>query len=643
MKIPALLKAKNGNVISLLKKEEVHQIGADAIRMYDEDMADPRYARKKKNWEKGQKLVMQEIETKDTPFKNAANVKYPLLTTASIQFNSRAYPEIVKGHSVVKPKIIGEFPQPNEEQMSKIQRAEKVCEFINWQLFNEITEWEEGTDRLMLQLPLYGSMFRCTYYSAEKKRIVSELYTPEEIVLPYKAPSLMDSPRLTKAFTLYPRQVRERIASGRYAEFDEFEDEDNEKPEDFIEQYTWLDLDDDKIKEPYIVTVHKDTSKCLRISPNYRLEDVKSEVENGPIVRIKALKYFVKYVFIPASDGSIYDLGFFDLLYPINEVINSTTNRLLDAGTLANSQTGIISASLGLRKKGPLKLKQGEFITVPATGQDIKNQIYHIPWNQPSPVLFQLLDFMVNAGRDIANLKEVLEGTQEMEQTATTTMALIEQGLKVFSAIFKRIHRSLSEELQIIRFWNHMMRAPQYSKVVDSSKFPVSQEDFANDELDFIPVSDPSVVTDSQKMAKVQFMMQFMNDPYINQMELRKEIWEGANMDGFERLRADTDPMMKQLQEQLQKAQQIIQQLQEANKDLEDTTKFDQQMALLEEERKATLDEASAVNKEVDAIKKLAEAEATAKEAQISIEKVKQEVEASGQGRVGNMAGAPSN
>ena len=636
------LNVKSGNLIEILDQTQVGEIGADVVSEYEDDYNDPRLVKKRDNWREGQKLATQEIQEKNTPFENAANVKYPLLTTAAIQFASRAYPEIVQGNTVVRPKIVGdttpEIPEGPEqqaqqqEQDSKIARAERVCEFINWQLFNEIEEWEEDTDKLMGMLPLYGCMFRCVFYSHDKKRIATEIYTPEKLVMPYMTPSMSVSPRISKEFELYPKDVVTRIRNGRYSEFNDFDDEEKEEADAYIEQYKWLDLDEDGFKEPYIVTVHKDSGQCLRISPNYRLEDIIIN-EKGNISKIIPIKYFVKYPFIPSIDGGIYDMGFYDLLYPINEVVNSLTNQLLDAGTLANTNSGFVSASLGLRKKETFQMKIGEYKTVPANGMDIRQQIYRMDWGGPNVTLFSLLSFMIDAGRDIANLKEVLEGTQHGE-TATTTMALIEQGLKVFSAIYKRIHRALSKELQLIRFWNNEIRNPLYGEVIDTR---MTQEDFSNDDLDFVPVSDPAVTTDMQKMAKVQFKMQFLNDPYIDQMKLRKQIWEGANMDDWESVKAGNDPQLQQMQQQMQEMQQQIQQLaqanqglQQTNQDLAKTTKFDQQLKMVQEDRLATVDEAKTINTEIDSVKKLAEAEVIAQEAGTNIEELKQEVEQTG-------------
>jgi len=670
-KLEEFLKADNGNILSLLPKDKVATIGESAVSEYEEDSKDTDYLAKKRCWKEGQKLVQMDEETKDFPFKNASNVKYPLLTNAAVQFNSRAYPSIVQGNSVVRPKIVGtdpyaeqkreieqqveqlkgqQTPESQQQMMvlyqqavelesmigEKIKKAENVSEFINWQLFNEIPEWEEDTDKLLLRLPLYGSMFRCVYYSEAKRRICTEILSPDQLVVPMDTQSLRDATRISKVFSLAPRHITERIRAGMYidAEID-VQDEDSEEPEDFIEQCRWIDLDDDGYKEPYLVTVHIDSGRMVRISPNYRMEDVYENEDTGEVFRIDPVQYYVKYAFIPSTDGKFYDIGFFDLLLPVNKVVNSTINMLMDAGTLENAGGGFISSDLGLRKKGPMTFDVGEYKTVSNSGEDISKSVFPMPFRGPSSTLFQLLGFMVDAGRDIGNLKEVLEGETDREMTATTTMALIEQGLKVFSGIYKRIHRSLGYELQLYRFWNYEIRNPLYATVLDKRLTP---EDFSDEDLDFVPVSDPAVTTDMQKAARVDFMMQWVNDPYFDQWELRKKIWSGANMDGIDDLQAGQNPEVKQMQDQLQQLQQMLQQMQQQ---LDDKT-FENKVTALKTEGDQIVQEAVAVEKETNSIKNLADAEAAEEGAQL--DKYKSEVESlGGKGRVGSVAGDSGN
>ena len=674
-KLEDFLQAPNGNIAEFLSKDNaLGTIGQAVVREYDEDFNDKDYAKKRKLWAEGQKIVQMDTEEKNFPFKNSANVIYPLLTNSAVQFNSRAYPSIVQGNSVVRPKIVGSDPFAEEkreveaeleriqkqkdsmppeqlQQMAqelmakaaeldekigtKIRKAENVSAFINWQLFNETVEWEEDTDKLLLRLPLYGCMFRCVSYSMEKRRIYTELLSPDELVVPMATKAIKDATRISKTFWLAPRHINERIRSGTYSDVDlNVEDDEAEEPEQFIEQHRWIDLDNDGFKEPYLVTVHYDTGTVMRISPNFRMEDVQAN-EKGEIFHIQPVQYYVKYSFIPSTDGRFYDTGFFDILLPVNKVVNTTLNMLMDAGTLENAGGGFISKDLGLRKKGNVTFGVGEYKTVAAGGEDIRKAIYPMPFKGPSPVLFQLLGFMVDAGRDIGNLKEVLEGDSSQEMTATTTMALIEQGLKVFSGIYKRIHRSLSDELQLIRFWNYEVRNPLYAEVLDKRLDP---EDFSDADLDFVPVSDPAVTTDMQKAAKVDFQMQWVNDPYFDQWELRKKIWDGANMDGIDDLQAGQNPEVKQLQDQLQQLQQALQQMQQQL----DTTKFDQNVTMLKEQREGLVAESVAVKNETSSIKNLADAEA--QEAGAQLDKLKKAVESIGdKGRMGSMGGQPNN
>ena len=337
-KLEALIRASN--VADDLSESELQKISSNVVDYYDADAGDPAYLAKKKKWESGKKLVDQSVEAKTNlraGMNSASNMKYPLMTVAAIQFSSRALPGLVPDQDVAKPKLYGKLDG------EKLKQAEEVCRFINWQLFNEIEEWEEDTDRLLLMLPLYGSMFRKVYFSEEKGRVCTDILTPEQLVMPYKSKSVKDASRATEEFTLSPREIERRVRSGMFLDVDyAISDPDAELPEEFILQCCWLDLDEDGFKEPYMVSVHKNTRQVVRISANYREEGITIN-EKEEVVAIRPVQYYVKYSFIPAIDGGIYDLGFFDLLHPINEAVNTVMNQLIDAGTLANSNTGFIS------------------------------------------------------------------------------------------------------------------------------------------------------------------------------------------------------------------------------------------------------------------------------------------------------------
>jgi chaperonin GroES len=565
-----------GNVAEILDEDQLGRIGTQVVSMYEVDEGDGVRQSKMDKWREGQKIVQQIIEVKNTPFENASNVKYPMLTTACIQFNARSYPQIIKGNSVVRPQLVGvskipelpdlpaDAPPEVQEQYKALQervqkmkakqaKADNACEYMNWQLFNELVEWEADTDRLLLMLPLYGDMFRKVWHSKSKGRLESRLISPEHLILPCNAPSLDESPRISECFYLYPNQIEERIRQGDYLAIPYHDDDD--KPHELIEQHCWYDLDEDGYKEPYIVIVHRETGKVCQILANFTMESVQGNGK-GEVSSITPIKHYQHYQFIPSSDGSIYGLGFFDILYPINETINTTINMLLDAGRLANSNSGFIAREARI-KRGSIKMQVGEWTSVPVKGDDIRKGMVPLQFPGPSTALFQLLGFMVEVGKDVANIKDVLMGEQRPNQTATATLALIEQGTKVFSAIHKRIYRALKGEFDIIRRWNVLvLDQSQYEEVMD---LPVKKEDFDDVGYDFVPVADPEVATDMQRMGRAEFLLSFRGDPYINQMEIRKRVLDAANIEDPDDLIQEPAQSVEVLQQQVQQLQQQLQ------------------------------------------------------------------------------------
>jgi chaperonin GroES len=584
-----------GGVASILEDEELGKYGTQVTKTFDLDVNDPVRVEKAEKWELGQRIVKQTIERKNTPIENASNVKYPLLTTACIQFNARSYPAILQGNNVVKPQMVGDITPPSDEEMAQLQqqgqpqqppqpgqppaqqqpqippgelqpliekmealrdkqnKADRAAEYMNWQLFNELKEWEEDTDKMLLMLPLYGNMFRKYWNSKSKDRIESKILSPEHLVVPSATKNLEDSPRITEEFTLYPNQVEERIREGSWLSFDYSESStDTDAEIEFLEQHTWFDLDYDGYKEPYIIIVHKTSGAVAQILPNFQMADVIKN-DDGEVRRINKILFYQKYTFIPSSDGGFYDMGFFDILYPLNEVINTTLNQLMDAGRLANSNSGFLAKDAKI-KKGSLQFAVGEWKSVNIKGDDLRKGMVPLTFPGPSQTLFQLLGWITDAAREVANIKDVLMGEQAMNVPATTTLALIEQGTKVFSAIHKRIYRSLAGELNILRLWNfRTVDEEHYEDVIDS---PVKRSDFDDDGYDFVPVADPEVATDMQKMGRVEFLMSLADKyPEVNRMVMLKRALESANVDGIEEI---LQPVPNQ-QEQIKMRDQALQ------------------------------------------------------------------------------------
>lgn len=532
------------NLADTLPDDVVSKIGQDVVRDYriDLDSLDewrPRY-------ERAMNVAMQVREAKTFPWPNAANVKFPILTTAAVQFQARAYPAIVDGSNLVKGRVLG--PDPDGV---KRERADRIGAHMTWQLLYRMGDWEEDTDRLLLMLPIVGCAFRKSYYDPIGATNRSEMVPALDFVVNYWAKSLQKAPRYTHVLHLYPHEALERIASGswRKVRIDATEGDatDEYALVDFYEQHRLIDLDNDGYPEPYIVTTTTD-GEVARIVPCFGFADVTVRdtasgnsaklaklVEEGrakdvgPVVRIDRRSYFTKYGFIPAPDGSFYDLGFGTLLEDISGAIDKSINMMLDAGALQNAQGGFVGSGVNI-KGGDMRFRLGEWKRVDTTGGTLRDNIVPLALQGPSAVLFNLLGMMVEAAKDITSVQNVLTGQGTANQPATTTLALIEQGQKVMTAIFKRIHRAFGQELRILRALNRdYLDAQEYFQINDAEDAQaVEQADYADDDLDVVPVSDPTAVSDMQRMARAQASMVFLNDPLVNQEELRRRFFEAV-------------------------------------------------------------------------------------------------------------------
>lgn len=472
---------------------------------------------------------------KTYPFERSANVQYPLITVAAQQFAARAYPAIVKPGDAVSVAVLG-----RDANGEKQARADRVKDYLNYQLFYRIADWEGDTDVLLNQLPISGCGFRKVYYDAHKGRPCSEFVNALHLTVPSDARSLKDAPRITQDFEVFPYQIAERRRSGMYRDVDLLLDgnEDEQKPRQFIEQHRMHDLDEDGVEEPYIITVDVETSQVMRIEAAYDELDLELAEDGRSIIRIERWCPFVKYSFLPDPKGRFYDIGFGHLLAPINAVVNTIINQLLDAGHAQVAGGGFLAAGLRLQGSGQtnvLRFSPSEYKVVNAPGGDIAKAIYERPMPSPSPVLFELLGMLMEAARDISSVKDVLTGEAGKSQTATATLALIEQGLQTFTAIYKRIYRSAKEEFKLL--YDCVSRygdAEEYARVLDSPGATLAN-DFNEADLDIQPVSDPASVTNMQRMAKAGFLQGFLRKG-LNDKEILTRIFEAADIADIEKL-----------------------------------------------------------------------------------------------------------
>jgi chaperonin GroES len=384
---------------------------------------------------------------------------------------------------------------------------------MSYQLLEEMDGWEEDTDRLLVMLPIAGTVFRKTWFNPIKGKNDSEIVTADKLVVNYWAKPLDACPRVTQVCEYYPHEVLERFRSGAWREFNigisPAADNDDDAKHEFLEQHRLWDLDEDGYPEPYVCTVHKETGKVVRVVARFDEDGVSLDAA-GEVVCIAPVQYFTKYGFIPAMDGGFYDIGFGQLLDAINDTINTTFNQLMDAGSLQNAGGGFIGGNVV--KGGSVTFRLGEWKRIDASGADLKNAIVPMPAHGPSAVLFNLLGLLVEAAKDITATKDILTG--ETGGTANvpvgTTLAMIEQGLKTFTAIFKRVHRSLKQELKALARLNSLYLEDEAYYTYQDQEGVIARQDYAAGDCDVVPVSDPTVVTDMQKVGQAQALLSFL-------------------------------------------------------------------------------------------------------------------------------------
>ena len=526
--------------------------------------------------EKIVKLALAIADEKSFPWENASNVIYPLIATAAVEFGARCYPEVVKDGNIVKAKVFGKDdgqtmhnsagspmvdPNTNQPRLQNVgakqKRGTRVASYMNWELSEDIPNWEESIDKLFHALPVIGTMFKKVYRDPSRNRNISQLVFPDKLVINNSATSI-DSAPATHVIELYNHDVLERIRRGIFVDFEFDTDVNNDSNLDsikldlsnaqnagtsvsndlhiFLEQHTWFDLDDDGFLEPYIITIHQATGTVVRMVKRFEKEDVEYN-KKKEVCCIKAQNLFVPYFFLPSPDGSFYGIGLGHLLFNINQSLNTSINQLIDAGTMQNTGGGFLAKSLKVAGGG-LKFRPGEYKFVDSAGGAIRDSIVTLPTPEPSQTLFALLGFLAQAGKELGSLRDVLTGEQAGNVQATTMMSLVEQGIKQFRAVYKRIHLSLKKELKMIYHLNgKYLDNEKYSEILDEPIGEVDVKgDFSKKGYDIVPVADIDNITNMQRMAKANFLMTFLNDPFVDQMRLRKEIFESFGIEDREKL-----------------------------------------------------------------------------------------------------------
>lgn len=563
------------NLLDTLKEQKQLEIVAACKEGFEEDLDS------RSEWESNIDdwiaLAKQTKEDKTYPWPGASNVKYPLVATAAMQFAARSYPSLVPSNGkIVNSVVIGK-----DLDGSKYEKAQRVSTYMSYQFMHEMCGWEEDMDKMLMMLPIIGTMFKKTWYDKTEDKVKSKVVLPKNIVVNYWTTSLEETERISEIIYMSPRLVKEKQNLGIYADVElgdpvgspglmpnDAAMNSNTVPYTIIEQHTFLDLDDDGYAEPYIVTFEYNSGKLLRISRRYHLDDVELKADEKTIAKIKPIQMYTKFGFIPNPDGSFYDIGFGVLLGPINESVNTLINQLVDSGHLHNLQSGFIGKSLRL-KMGDQSLRPGEWRPVNATADDLRKQIVPLPTKEPSAVLFQLMGTLITSGKELASVAEIFTGKMPGQNTpATTTMATVEQGMKVFTAVYKRIFRSLSEEFDKVFKLNQLYLDPnKYINVLD---IEVGPEDFDEQSCDISPAADPNAASQQEKLMKAQGLMEMLQlaGPMFNPVKVLSRVLEAQEQPNWQELFSDEvqatgqvpppppDPKMMAIQAKAQADQQ---------------------------------------------------------------------------------------
>ena len=475
--------------------------------------------------------ALQISTMKNYPWPNAANVKFPMITNAAIDYASRIFPAIWQDGEISKTKFY--------KDQKDYAAGARLSNYINWLLREKIPGWETSLDKLCAAHPINGLMLKKVFYDPEIDSVRSELVYPQDFYISADSPSIESAECYFHRTTKNKNTIISHLRSGVFAGIKEEEldvetsgetdtkhtealvRQAEKQPQNFstvyeiIESFVWIDLDGDGYSEPYIVSFIPKIQKICRIVPRFEQVDVTVD-DKERVIRIKPMRFFVPFEFLQSPDGSLYALGLGELLLPINKAVDSTINQLLDAGKLNNMNSGWISKALRL-SQGDTAFEPGEWKVVNSYMGKLQENILPLPKTEPSPTTFNLLTTLIDAGMKIAGAQDIRDVQIPSNLSAISSMAIIENGMSGMKSVYKRFHRSLSMELQLILEW--VRRYPD----VNEYRTVVGDEGNAGDfnlGESVVPVSDPNLITTISKATKAEQLNQMMQtnpaalDPY---------------------------------------------------------------------------------------------------------------------------------
>ena len=480
------------------------------------------YKMSRKDWEQsymeGLDLLGFKYENRTEPFQGASGATHPVLAEAVTQFQAMAYKELLPSDGPVRTQIVGAINPQKEQQ------AQRVKDFMNYQIMDQMQEYEPEFDQMLFHLPLAGSSFKKVYYDDLLGRAVSKFIPADDLIVPYTATSLDDAESVIHTIKISENDLRKQQVAGFYSDIelsppavieDKVTEKERElegtkktgKPDDvytLLECHINLDLEGFEdigpdgeptgIKLPYIVTIEEGSTKVLSIRRNYAPNDPKKN----------KIQYFVHFKFLPGL--GFYGFGLIHMIGGLSRTATTALRQLLDAGTLSNLPAGFKQRGVRVRDEAA-PIQPGEFKDVDAPGGSLRDAFYPLPYKEPSQTLLALMGIVVQAGQRFASITEMQVGDGNQNAAVGTTIALLERGSKVMSAIHKRLYGALKKEFKLLAKIIKTYLPPVYPYDVVGGAKEIKQADF-DDRVDIIPVADPNIFSMSQRITLAQTELQ---------------------------------------------------------------------------------------------------------------------------------------
>jgi hypothetical protein len=518
------------NLAEVVDEQVLGRLGSE---LYQDTQS---YKDSRADWEKaytqGLDLLGFKYESRTEPFQGASSATHPVLAEAVTQFQAQAYKELLPPEGPVRTQVIGLETPAIQDQ------ADRVSEFMNYQIMDVMKEYEPEFDQMLFYLPLSGSTFKKVYYDDILGRAVSKFIQAQDIVVPYTANSIEDAEAVVHVIKVSENELRKQQISGFYRDIelvasDELTQDDDVKSKErqlegvtmsgqtedvftLLECHVNLDLEGFEdinpqtgeptgIKLPYIVTIEEGSREVLSIRRNY--------AQNDPLK--KKINYFVHFKFLPGF--GFYGNGLIQMIGGLSRTATQALRQLLDAGTLSNLPAGFKQRGIRIRDDAQ-SIQPGEWRDVDAPGGNLRDAFMTLPYKEPSQTLLQLMGVVVQAGQRFASIADMQVGDGNQQAAVGTTVALLERGSRTMSAIHKRIYASMKEEFRLLANVFKLYLPPEYPYEVVGAQRTIKQADF-DDKVDIIPIADPNIFSQTQRISIAQTELQLaMANPGIHNM-----------------------------------------------------------------------------------------------------------------------------